>query len=958
VKPKRARLPKKQLPPDELFPQLAQLTDAAGWSKFIRHHPQLLEAAVVERLSAAVTERLRVNTAQALRMADAAVVLAAKVGNPESVALSLRTKANALWASGDNKSAVSFHEKAIQQFEGLGETHQVARTLSASLQPLILLGEYERALAAAERARQIFTAEGNQWRLARLEINVGNIYHRQDRFVEALACYQRALDLLPAEDTEGIVSALHNSAVCQISLNEFRQALANYQRARTLSEQHGMTLSVVQADYNIAYLYFFRGEYGHAIEMLRACRLSAKASGDAYHGALCNLDLAEIYLELNLSEEAGELAQEAHRGFLQLGMGYEAAKSLAFAAMAASQQGQAFHGLKLFAQTRASFVREKNQVWPSLIDLYQALVLYNEGRLFEARRLCAAALEFFASSRLPTKAVLCRLLLARVVLRTGDLATARRECARALEQVPVLEAPVLSYQAHFVMAEIQSAAGASDEAYCSYQYARQALETLRSSLRGEELKIAFLRNKLEVYERLVELCLRRDSGRAAAEEAFGYVEQAKSRALMELMLQPAHRSLEDEPGQSELVRSIRDLREELNWYYNLIQREELRPEERSPERIEKLERQARARESDLVRTLREASTSEAGQAGVLVPTHLPIEEIQAALPAESTLVEYFCVGDRVLAFVLGRENVEAVPVTLASRAGTLLRMLQFQLSKFRLGPDYVASFRDSLLRYTQGHLADLYQELLAPIRDRLAGRHLIFVPHGVLHHVPFHALFDGKQYLIDSFTVGFAPSSSVYALCHRRTPREAGGSLILGVPDPHAPSILEEVQSLAGLLPEPQLFLGAAASEDVLRKQGPQSRVVHIATHGFFRQDNPMFSGIRLGGSYLSLYDLYQFRLPVELVTLSGCATGLNVVAAGDELLGLARGLLHAGARSLLLTLWDVHDKSTAEFMTAFYRRWQAGGSKALALQGAMWELRERYPHPYQWAPFRLGGVE
>jgi CHAT domain-containing protein len=117
-----------------------------------------------------------------------------------------------------------------------------------------------------------------------------------------------------------------------------------------------------------------------------------------------------------------------------------------------------------------------------------------------------------------------------------------------------------------------------------------------------------------------------------------------------------------------------------------------------------------------------------------------------------------------------------------------------------------------------------------------------------------------------------------------------------------------------------------------------------------------MFSSIRLGNSFLSLYDLYQLKLPVELMTLSGCSTGLNVVAAGDELIGLARGLLHAGAQSLVLSLWDVHDKSTAEFMRTFYGFLQQGKSKAEALQKAMLQLRASYPHPYQWAPLILIG--
>ena len=117
-----------------------------------------------------------------------------------------------------------------------------------------------------------------------------------------------------------------------------------------------------------------------------------------------------------------------------------------------------------------------------------------------------------------------------------------------------------------------------------------------------------------------------------------------------------------------------------------------------------------------------------------------------------------------------------------------------------------------------------------------------------------------------------------------------------------------------------------------------------------------MFSSIRLGNSHLSLYDLCHLQLPAELVVLSGCATGLNVVTPGDELMGLVRGLLQSGAHSLILSLWDVHDASTKEFMIGFYTRWQRGLSKAAALQASMLDLRDHYPHPYYWAPFSLIG--
>jgi CHAT domain-containing protein len=226
----------------------------------------------------------------------------------------------------------------------------------------------------------------------------------------------------------------------------------------------------------------------------------------------------------------------------------------------------------------------------------------------------------------------------------------------------------------------------------------------------------------------------------------------------------------------------------------------------------------------------------------------------------------------------------------------------------------------------------------------------------MLHHLPFQALHDGEQYLIDEFTITFAPSASIYALCQARSSIERSNSLILGIPDEAVPFVREEVQAVAACLPQPELFLGESAKAEILRQKGQTSRFIHIATHGYFRQDNAMFSGIRMGDSYLSLYDLYQLKLPAELVTLSGCSTGLNVVAAGDELLGLARGLIHAGAETSLLTLWDVQDHSSAKLMKCFYSYLASGKNKSQALQEAMKQVKAEYPHPYYWAPFVLVG--
>src|SRR5208283_4804678 len=222
--------------------------------------------------------------------------------------------------------------------------------------------------------------------------------------------------------------------------------------------------------------------------------------------------------------------------------------------------------------------------------------------------------------------------------------------------------------------------------------------------------------------------------------------------------------------------------------------------------------------------VKEATVAEANEAGLQVPASISLEEIRSALPADTALVEFFCAHDRIVAAVLTRDQLYICPITLQSRIKKLLQLLQFQMSKFRLDPQYVTAFRQPLLESTEAHLKSLYRELVAPIRHLLDARHIVFVQHGLLHYVPFHALHDGESYLIDRFAISYAPSASVYAHCQTKITNASGDSLIFGVPDERTPAICEEVEALANILPNAKLFLGEAATEEVLRTHGPRSK--------------------------------------------------------------------------------------------------------------------------------------
>jgi CHAT domain-containing protein/tetratricopeptide (TPR) repeat protein len=901
--------------------------------------------------------RAHVDLPQAERMARSALWLATQIGDEGARATALRAMGNILERKRRYVDALKQFEEALEIYERLGNEMEVARTLNFCLHCMIYLGRYDDALVFASRAEDIFARHGDTARLARLYGNIGNLLHRQDRFDEAMERYRRAYaGLIEAGDPRDVAVALQNMATCQISMNDFRQALDTYERTRRHCVEHELPLLVAVADYNIAYLYYLRGEYTRAIELYRSAREHCQRLGDAYREALCDLDQSEMYVELNLNEEGAHLARRAMTAFQKLGNGYEAAKALTNLAISLSHHGDSQLALNLFRKARDLFTREGNESWIAIIDLYQALVFYQERRLTEARLLAESAFEYFSPGSLQGKAILCQLLLARIHLESGRADRAKGICRNALAKLDHAETPALSYQSFFVLGLIEEELGDRESAYQAYLTAHRHLESLRSHLRTEDTKIAFLKDKLEVYESLVRMCLARGDTKENREAALVYIEQAKSRSLADLI---AFRA-QDLPASHEthraLVDQVKTLREELNWYSRAIQLQESRSGGARDPKIDRLRRNARDCEHRLVEAMGHLRVEDREFANLQAAGSIDLDAIRAALPEDAMLLQYYRVRDTFHAAMLTRSSLKIAPAGSVTELRKTLQLLRFQLSKFRLGPAYVKTFHSGLLEAAGAHLQESYRQLIAPIAKDLTAEHLIIAPHDFLHYLPFQALLDGADYLGRRHSISYTPSASVYYLCCTKPTRGSTGSLVLGVPNPSAPQIREEVEAVSAVLPDPEVYVGPDATLEVLRERGARARYVHIATHGWFRQDNPMFSSISLGNSQLSLFDLYHLNLPAELVTLSGCGTGLNVVVGGDELMGLKRGLLYAGAEGLLLTLWDVHDQSTAEFMRLFYSRLKSNPDKAKAAQHATEEIRRAYPHPFYWAPFVLVG--
>lgn len=694
---------------DALLSKLVAIGDLTRRREFVRRERSLHSPAGVAALAERVTQFVRIDLDKSDRLAHAAYWIARIIGDKYSRGLAMRALAHVLYSRAKYEPALRYYEAALATMRALGRDVEVGRTLSSALHTMIYLGRYTDALAWADEARAIFEKHNDRLRLSRLDLNTANILYRQDRFEEALELYRRACSEFQAGAgaPQDVAAALSNMAVTCISLNDFPTALRYYREARVYCARNAMPLLVAEADYNIAYLHYLRGEYTLAIKLYEDARKHCAELGDPYHEALCDLDQSEMYIELNLAEDGARLAQRAFERFRNLGLGYETAKAIANLAIAASHEGKTQRAVDLFREARGLFQLEHNRVWPALINLYQALVLERASRLAEARRLARSAYRFFSQSQLANKAALCELLLARLELQAGRLERSANLCAGALKRVAGAESPALAYQTWFVLGQVREARGDRRGAYRAFRRAHARLEDLRSQLRGEELKIAFLQDKLTVYENLFSLSLMRNRKARSIENAFRYIEQAKSRSLTDLIAFRAQALPAAAAAGARMAIDVRRLREQLNSLYHRLDILETRPGRDGESPVQSLRDRIASAERKLIRLMQKMRATDREFSSLQASAPVDLERIRSGIPHNTAIIEYYEARSNVYALLLARDHLKCFDLGPAAKVRETFRLLQFQLSKFRLGQSYLPTFGPSVEAVTHAHLSTL-----------------------------------------------------------------------------------------------------------------------------------------------------------------------------------------------------------------------------------------------------------
>ncbi|GAB4517334.1 MAG: CHAT domain-containing protein [Anaerolineae bacterium] len=891
--------------------------------------------------------------------------LAELTGDPHHRALGLLAEANARSIGlGEYARAEALYAEAASIYESTGQRALQARAQVGRVWALACQGRYDEAFSVGEWAAQVLEAEGDLLTLGRLLVNMGIIHYRLGQDQEAFAQYTQARSAyqrLP--QTEEVRAALarveHNRHNVLRNLGRFDEALEAGQRALDLLEATGQRIEAARARQNLGVTYFLLGRYNQAIRLLESARDAFWADHRARDTLLADLFLSDCLLQLRRFSEALDKCRRARETFSSLGVRLEVAQALLNEAIAHAGLGQFGEAERSLQDARRLYEEEGNHTAMAMVDLEAAALMQRQEMWEAALDLALRAQQTFRERELPLPLARAHWTAARSLAALGDLDRAEQQLDQAAALFAAEDVPHLAHYLHRLRGQLWRARGAPVAALGEFEHAIELLERLRGRMMIE-FRAEFLEDKQEIYEEAVSLCLELDRPEAALE----FAERAKSRALVELVAHRLDLSLRArDEADIPLVERLTALRRRRDRLYRRWQSGE-RPEgqawEQEAEARESIQREVARLEAQIEGVWHSLLVRNAEYAQDAALWRVQTEPVAPYLHRDAALVEYFCLSDGWIAFVASPDGVDVC--RLGSGAAEIRRLVDTLWLNLRAVPGSSPGRLAALTRHACAALERLYQALWSPLEPLLGqARHVFIVPHGVLHYLPFHALYDGERFLAERRVVSYLPAASLlrYVVSHARRPL-AGGALAVGCSlDGLLPHAVREARAVAQLW-DGDVLLEEEATLDRVREEMAQYRIVHLATHGEFRPDHPLFSGLALADGWLTTLDVFNLRLDASLVTLSACQTGRSLVSGGDELLGLMRAFLAAGSASLVLSLWPVVDEMAAMLMMAFYQMIHAGHPKGEALcrsqaQFARTEAGD-VQHPYLWAPFFLVG--
>jgi CHAT domain-containing protein len=850
----------------------------------------------------------------ALENFERAIPLSRAAGDKIGEAVTRATSAQIYLSMGEGRQALEQFEQAYRAAREAKEVRLQALTLRGSGAAHLATGEADLALDAYRRARAMVSDINDTVAEAEILASMGWVYQFSGELQQAMARYQEALDLVVKSGhratevkTRVGIGLLHQSLGEPVkALNHYKEALEIAMYTPEVSDAEVAAIITGAGDAHLAMGSRNKALdcYGRALQMMRKAgnkvgEAGALASlGRAYASAGWLLTALDYYYQaLRLMREEGNRAGEA--GALA-GIGevcfWAGLRGIRLVLPSAPLQ------MKEASDQNVTFVSRKGGAKPYVIE---------SGDFSKA--------------------------MMEALDRYQQALAAMNALGNRVGKVGILTNIGLVYDSWNM----------PEQALDYYYQSIEVLESMRTSARLEEFRISLAQQSSVVYQRAILLNLRLKR----RQEAFDLSERARARTFLDQLGSARIEARKDVADQ--LILQEQKLRQELSFLEQRVMEERAQPTPTlNKELIQSLETRLAAKQKEYEGLLTNLKLANPKYASLISVDPVTLAQAQNLLDQETTLVSYFVTAEKTLAFVVTRESLKVVELPVRERE------LNEAVTLFRDFPS---------LDNTPPNLRQLHKWLIAPIKSHLKTPHVAVVPHGALHDLPFAALTDGKRYLDDNHMLFYLPSVS--ALRYIRQNQKPGGGRLLalaygeGQGLPFLRYANDEAQAVAKLYGA-NARIGDAATTSAFRASAGDYDILHLVSHYQPNTITPIFSSLILApgedaNGSLELHDVYGMELKkADLVVLSVCQSNSGAHSRGDDITGLSRAFLYAGASTVIASLWNVDDRATSELMTSFYKRLQEGMSKAAALRAAQAETRAKpeYSHPYYWAGFVLIG--
>jgi CHAT domain-containing protein/Tfp pilus assembly protein PilF len=875
-----------------------------------------------------------------------------------------------------SRAAIEKYQKALPFFKASGNRYRLAVTLSIISAVHAGLGEFQKSLQYNEEALPLFRAEKDRFGESATLNSMGGVYDVLGDPPKALEYYRQALRLIEkqgAADTEGAI--LSNIGKIYNDLSDWQNALENYRQALTILHTAGEKRREAITLNNIGVVYATLGERDKSLEYYQQALSIRQSIGDKPGEASTLTSMGQVYSSAGNGQKALEFYRQALPLRKTAGDRLGEALTLDYMGIAFSSLGDKEKALDYHHQAL--------ELRRATADLRgEAQTLSNLGYASNASGDSAKAIDYYNQSQVIFRRIGDRQNegralygLARAELKAGDVIASRRH----------VEAALLLF------------------------------EDARANAGADQLRASYFASHQDAYQFYIGLLMelhRREPTKGYDALALQTSERARARSLLEMLAES--RTDIRQGVDPALLERERNLRQQLN---AKAQRQiQLTGRKGSEDQLAQLNKDISALEDEHEQLQGELRKKSPAYAALTQPRPLDLKEMQQQLEPNTLLLEYSLGEEQSYLWVVTQNSLKTYELPKREQIQKVAQAVYQSLTARSVGRSLeTPAQRQTRIAQSDSEFreaaAELSRMVLAAAAADFGNKRLVVVADDALQYVPFAALsVSANRPLIVDHEVISLPSASSFAVQRQNlSNRKPAPKAVAVIADPVFSSSDARLKGSAGVsesgrtriiehtsggpgsqltiprLPftrwEADQILAVAPRESSMKATDFRAnralatsdelskyRYVHFATHGYLDTTRGSLSAVVLSmvdeqgkpqDGFLRTHDIYNLKIPAELVVLSACETGLGKDVKGEGLVGLTRGFMYAGARRVIVSLWNVNDKATATLMQRLYAGMlRTNKTPAAALRAAQIEmLRTRqWQSPYFWAAFVMQG--